>query len=1025
MVVVQADAGYGKTAFARRVAQLRPTAWYSLTSGDRDLFVLLTHLAAALDTVAPGLLSRLAAQWQAPGGVAARWPALVDALADAADELLTGDAVCVLDDYHLIDGTSAADALARFIDRLPAHLHLLITSQVRPTLPGLSRWHAHGWVTTVDRRELIFRPDEVRDYYQYRHRLPLADEQAALLAEYTEGWPIAMHLAARVLHESCNDSSVPLAQRLHELPAGWEEIHSYLREHVLDRHSRATRNFLLATAVVDRFDRDLCAALLDTDAGAQLDQVAQWGLYCVADGSGGYRYQHWFREFLLRQADPDATVEYHRRAGAHFRQRGEAQAAARHALAAGAHDDAAADLATLGDGLIYTGRYQTLLELSDRLPPGARSRHPRLLVARSDALRYTSRYHTALTEAQRAAEAAAGIGDLFDAHVAEALVHLDTVAPSAANAPLRAAGRLLPHVDEDRRRRWHALAVENQINEGRLDRAAFHRSRLAGHLPGHASIRLAVRRGDLDDTLTLLDREPQPPAERVPRSHREDDALRAWVYALMGQAEQAQVHARLGITAGRDLASPIVECVCLGRLGHAQLCGPQADTDTAIGSFTEALHIAERIEVARFRAESLIGLCFAHGRAGDFAPVWRHGCEALEILQHAGDRYLTAFARLAIGAGAELVAHPDAASWLKQAVREAAACGDRYITTTARLWLARHHLRRGDRAAFAGAATAALTTMREHGMQFLLLAAPWTGIPSTADRLTIARAAAALPEVGEYAGYLAAQLDGVRPEPVAPPPATAGLSIRTLGRFAVLRDGRDLDAAGWGRRKARELLWLLCSRDSRSIAREEAVELLWPGQNLEPGAVRFRVALHALQEALEPDRPARAATRFVHATGERIVLDDAVRVDADEFRRLAGQLRREADPAHAAALADQALHLYQGPFLTDAPYADWAAPTRGELAGIFADLVLRAATLHAGVGQAAQAIPLLRRLLTDDPYHEQAWRLLAAAYLAEGRPAAAREAYQECAGRLWDDLRVRPGWQLHDLAAHTPAGRST
>jgi DNA-binding SARP family transcriptional activator len=523
----------------------------------------------------------------------------------------------------------------------------------------------------------------------------------------------------------------------------------------------------------------------------------------------------------------------------------------------------------------------------------------------------------------------------------------------------------------------------------------------------------------------LLDREPEPPAERVPRSHREDDALRAWVHSLLGQAEQAQVHARLGITAGRDLASPIVKCVCTGRLGHAQLCGPQADIDTAIGSFSEALRIAERIEVARFRAEALIGLCFAHGRAGRFAPVWRHGCEALEILQHAGDRYLTAFARLAIGAGAELVAHPDAASWLEQAAEEADRCGDRYITTTARLWLARHHLRRADHSAFATAATAALASMRTYGMQFLLLAAPWTGIPSTADRLAITRAAEALPDVGEYAGYLAAQLDGLGPAPVAATPTAAGLSIRTLGRFTVFRDGRDLHAASWGRRKARELLWLLCSRDSRSIAREEAVELLWPRQNLEPGAVRFRVALHALQEALEPDRASRAPTRFVHSTGERIVLDDAVRLDAEEFRRLAGQVRREADPVRAAALVDQAMHLYQGPFLSDAPYLDWAAPTRDELAGIFAELVLRAANLHTGAGQAGQAIPMLRRLLTDDPYHERAWRLLAEAYLAEGRPAAARDAYQECAARLWDDLRVRPRWQLPDLAAHTPAGSST
>lgn len=178
----------------------------------------------------------------------------------------------------------------------------------------------------------------MRDYYRHRHRLPVTDEQAALLAEYTEGWPIAMHLAARVLHLTGDDPTVGLAQRLHELPAGWEEVHIYLREHVLDRHTPATRDFLLATAVVDRFDRHICDVLVDADASAQLDQVAQWGLYCVADGSGGYRYQHWFREFLLRQADPTAMVEYHRRAAGYFRRRGERQAAARHALAAGEYE---------------------------------------------------------------------------------------------------------------------------------------------------------------------------------------------------------------------------------------------------------------------------------------------------------------------------------------------------------------------------------------------------------------------------------------------------------------------------------------------------------------------------------------------------------------------------------------------------------------------------------------------------------------------------------------------------------------
>lgn len=124
---------------------------YSASSGAANQ---ITHLPGSYSALASTIYcTHQVACSSRQGGVAARWPAL----ADAADELLTGDAVCVLDDYHLIDGSAAAGALARFIDRVPAHLHLLITSQVRPTLPGLSRWHAHGWVTTIDRGDLTFR----------------------------------------------------------------------------------------------------------------------------------------------------------------------------------------------------------------------------------------------------------------------------------------------------------------------------------------------------------------------------------------------------------------------------------------------------------------------------------------------------------------------------------------------------------------------------------------------------------------------------------------------------------------------------------------------------------------------------------------------------------------------------------------------------------------------------------------------------------------------------------------------------
>ncbi|GAA0903400.1 BTAD domain-containing putative transcriptional regulator [Virgisporangium aurantiacum] len=1033
MILIEADAGYGKTAFARRVADRYPTAWYAVDRQDKDLFVLISHLVSTLDGIAPGLAGRLDPVLQAAGGVASTWPEVVDAVADAAEELITSaEAVCVLDDYHLVDDPLVSAVVTRFVERLPSRLHLVIGAQARPALPKLDRWRAEGWVASVDRNDLAFHRDEMSSYYIERHGLTLTGEQLGRLADVTEGWPIAMYLAGRLLQAGSASGFDELIRRT---PDGWREIHGYLREHVLGQHSAQTRAFLLATAQLSSFDKEICDVLMVGDTSPQLQLVNDWGLYCVSDGHGGHRYQHWFRDFLRAECDPVSAAMYHNRAAEHFRSTGSLELAFTHAISGRDFDRAADDLSRLGPSLMHAGRYVTLLELSEALPEHLRARHARILIARSAALRLTSRYRTALDAARQAAVLAADAGDLaaaFDARMAETNVHLDTVMPSKAAAPLDAMRTMLPHVDGERRRLYHDAVVESHINEGRLDEADAGSAGLHHDgLPRHLRVRLLVRRGDLAGALALVDQDGPDRAPRVPRSHREQQALRAWIYALMAQGDDARRHAALGIAAGRELFSPIIECVCTARMGLARLCGPDPDPAEATEHLVRALTMATEIEVPRFRAEPLIGLCVAHGRLGAWPTAWRYGCEVLEILQHAGDAYLTAFARLAIGIAAAQVAHPDAGTWLRQAANEATGRGDRYVSTCAELWLAHGALTIGASQSFEKHAARALRGMQGNGMDYLLLDSPWTGLPDLASRQALVDRMTAVAEVGGYARYLAKQLraSGSHAAAVAPAPGRRlqpeqqpamtgghGLYLRTLGGFVACRDGVTIDRAAWGRRKSLELLWLMCTRESRSVGREEAVDLLWPDENVDPGSVRFRVALHALNEALEPDRPPRGRTRFVHSSGDRVVLDDGVGIDIHEFRELSGQALTERDPARAALLAHRATLVYKGHFLAEeAPYADWATATRTELADTFRQTAMVSAGHDVASDDAGRAVAVLRRILADDPYHEAAYRLLARAYLRLGQPAAARAVFEECSERLRRELQVTPSWRLAEL----------
>jgi DNA-binding SARP family transcriptional activator len=230
----------------------------------------------------------------------------------------------------------------------------------------------------------------------------------------------------------------------------------------------------------------------------------------------------------------------------------------------------------------------------------------------------------------------------------------------------------------------------------------------------------------------------------------------------------------------------------------------------------------------------------------------------------------------------------------------------------------------------------------------------------------------------------------------------------------VHRGGARLTAEAWSRRKAVDILLLLCASERHSQSRSEILDKLWPELTREQAAVRFRVALHALHHVLEPDRAPREATRFVRTSADRIWLEpDSVHVDADEFRASCDRLL--APGGFELAAAQASLALYREPFLHDYPGFEWAGAVRDELSVRFRELSLATAGALLDSGAHSASIAVCRQLLAHDPFVEPAHELVAAAYLAAGDTAAAHRAFQECTRLLEEELGVKPRWGLHTV----------
>ena len=1057
LVTVLAGAGYGKsTLVAQVLGRVEPTSvWISCDERLGGSADLVAHIAAGIERSVPGFGAQLALEGTVERQVIALCNEIVATTAD--------DLVLVLDDVHLLDagGTKALEGLVR---DLPPSVHIVVAGRA-PLGIALGKLRA-GQLLEIREDDLSLSESETASIWRAGGR-DAAAEVVRQVYERTEGWVAGVLLAAQAGH-------VEPERRPSD-----GQLFDYLAEEVMLAQAPATQDFLLQTAVFERFSPALAAALTGRDESSEMcrELVARhlFTMRLEAEGEW-YRYHHLFQAFLrarVNDLQPDLAPELHRRAASAWIEAGEPGQAVEHLLAAGDDARAAEVIDSLADEMMYTPQSALLARWIERLPEQEHHGRPALVLARAGLTFAQGDYAGAFTLLEPAIE------DFIaqDNHErAAAAFFLLIYAQLAGGTPqtnaIDVGYRQLSRIEEGAR----LLPASMVLMASELGCAT--RYAEADELLGRV---LRLRTTGIDPLGPGYLASTRAFYIDHPRGRsRSALATIEWVIGLFEANERFD-------TLNYLLALLVYRAILLNHLGRFDeaLAETGRIVETALRrgarggvdrSLTKVRAVAlaglerwDEVEVELARAEPLDRM-----RGSSYA--FRMRAPAARLAAHRGDVELVAHHAAVVMDDVEAFGFSfDTPGWICDIAGAALQVG---LLEDARR-LQRHVMTGADRAQNPwararglllwalvtedGDADAALAeglaltdeyrleeiwTRRDRPLAGRALAraiAGGLGPDGVAARLAVRCGAEVLEEAverlssapaGARAAF-AAQLvraGGIdaetRAKLVGEPAGAAGsaagepsglrrppLRLVGLGGFVVRRGGEAVPVSAFGRERARALLAaLMCNPGP--VHREQLLDWLWPDLDVERGLRAFHVTLHALRRAIEPEIDRRSSDRsIVRAEGEgyRLVLWDDDATDLDDFLGRAAAAAAGTGSPRRLDALLEAEGAYAGPLFPEWPYADWAVERRREVDRAYTTLLERLAETLSADGRHREAQLRWERLVALEPEREGFHRNLILGYAEAGEKALALRQYHACRAVLRRELGVEASPETRGL----------
>lgn len=237
------------------------------------------------------------------------------------------------------------------------------------------------------------------------------------------------------------------------------------------------------------------------------------------------------------------------------------------------------------------------------------------------------------------------------------------------------------------------------------------------------------------------------------------------------------------------------------------------------------------------------------------------------------------------------------------------------------------------------------------------------------------------------------------------------LRLRVLGPVSAEIDGSPLRLS---KARQREVLAILAAARRRPVPAHRLIDELW--EDAPSGALgAVRTFIGELRRILEPARPARTPPAVLLTTAGgyalRLGTDDVDLWRAEQAVQSAAGLGLAAREALLAA----ALGEWRGTAFEEFSTRPWARAERARIAELRASAVEQLAETRLALGRPKDVFGLLDAHVTEHPWREEGWRLLALALYRGARQADALAVLGQARSTLRHDLGLDPGQALANL----------
>ncbi len=234
------------------------------------------------------------------------------------------------------------------------------------------------------------------------------------------------------------------------------------------------------------------------------------------------------------------------------------------------------------------------------------------------------------------------------------------------------------------------------------------------------------------------------------------------------------------------------------------------------------------------------------------------------------------------------------------------------------------------------------------------------------------------------------------------------IAIHTFGKFEVLLNGHRLSKDDWQRKKVRDVFKYLLIHYQKAVTMEELAEQLWRSDSREVATV-LKTTISHLRKALEPTLSAYQPSRYLTTQDHAYKLDfgEEAEIDFIEFKSLLKAAKSESGEAKKEKL-QKAAQLYQGYFLNEDAYEDWAAFERESLNENFFTAAIELSAIYQKEEKYQEAISIGRRVLELDRIYEPIYEQLFQVFAKTHQTAEIKKLYEECKSAFNKELGIEP-----------------